>query len=122
MNNILEELFEKCKEFIENATLKELEEFENSLNDFKNSNTWIYEKFKGDMAIYAICPYCGFTHCPSRLNTETMQSEIVYQYKHCPECGKYLYDSSDDDVDVIWNDRWHPVFEEVMKEEEDANE
>ena len=25
--------------------------------------TWKYEKFKGDMAIYAICPICNFHYC-----------------------------------------------------------
>lgn len=66
---------------------------------------WQYEKFRGDMAIYAICPVCGFTHCPSRLNCETMLSEIIYQYNYCPICGEYLFDASDDDFEITWNER-----------------
>lgn len=26
----------------------------------KMKKTWIYEKFSGDLAIYAFCPECGF--------------------------------------------------------------
>ena len=66
---------------------------------------WQYEKFKGDMAIYAICPHCGFTHCPSNLNTKTMKVEINYQYNYCPNCGEYLFDASDDDYEITWNER-----------------
>lgn len=65
---------------------------------------WKYEKFKGDLAIYAFCPKCGFHHCPSRFDSKTMESDIAYQYNYCPICGEYLYNSNPD-VDVIWNER-----------------
>lgn len=65
---------------------------------------WKYEKFKGDGAIYAFCPKCNFHYNPSRLNTETMQSELVIQYNYCPICGEYLYDDSES-VSVTWNER-----------------
>jgi hypothetical protein len=65
---------------------------------------WKYEKFKGDGAIYAFCPKCGFYHNPSRLNTETMQCEIIYQYNLCPMCGTYLFDENPE-AEVIWDER-----------------
>lgn len=66
--------------------------------------TWIYEKFKGDLAIYAFCPKCNFYYNPSRLNTQTMKSELVIEYNYCPMCGEFLHDGSDS-VDVVWNER-----------------
>ena len=65
---------------------------------------WKYEKFKGDGAIYAFCPNCNFHYNPSRLNTKTMQCELVFQYNYCPMCGEYLYDDSKN-VNVTWNER-----------------
>ena len=65
---------------------------------------WIFEKFKGDIAIYASCPKCNFTHSPSIFNAETMKSKIVHQYKYCPMCGEYLYDD-EDYINVTWNER-----------------
>lgn len=67
---------------------------------------WEYEKFRGDAAIYAFCPKCGFHHCPSRMDYETFKVEIVYQYNYCPVCGEYLYDENFyDGVEVIWDER-----------------
>lgn len=67
---------------------------------------WKYEKFKGDGAIYAFCPKCGFHHNPSRLNSETMKSEITYQYNYCPMCGEYLYDeNAENGIEITWNER-----------------
>lgn len=68
--------------------------------------TWEYEKFKDDMAIYAFCPVCGFMYNPSQKKPDSFETEIVNQYKYCPECGKYLY-SDAEKVDVIWNERSH---------------
>lgn len=65
---------------------------------------WIFEKFKGDLAVYAFCPKCNFRHNPSRVTPKTMEVEIVCQYKYCPMCGEYLYDDRDN-LDVIWNER-----------------
>ena len=68
---------------------------------------WQYEKFKGDMAIYAFCPKCHFYHNASELNYEIMECEIVYQYYYCPMCGEYLYNdkAARDGVDITWNER-----------------
>ena len=68
---------------------------------------WKYEKFNGDLAIYAFCPNCGFYHNPSRLIEGTMKSGIVYQYFYCPMCGEYLYDAEAEEsgFHVIWNKR-----------------
>ena len=65
---------------------------------------WKYEKFKGDGAIYAFCPKCGFYHNPSELNIEKLVCEVKYQYNFCPVCGEYLCDDSSE-IDVIWNER-----------------
>ena len=68
---------------------------------------WQYEKFKGDMAIYAFCPKCNFHHNPSELNHAIMECEIQYQYHYCPMCGEYLYNdkAETDGVDITWNER-----------------
>lgn len=71
---------------------------------------WLYEKFRGDAAIYAFCPKCGFHHSPSRMVTDEngkWTSEIQYQYNYCPICGKYLYDKNavDDGFEVTWDER-----------------
>ena len=68
---------------------------------------WEYEKFKGDLAIYAFCPKCNFHHNPSRLNHDTMECEFRYQYNYCPICGEYLFDdkAEEDGYSVTWNER-----------------
>lgn len=65
---------------------------------------WKHEKFKGDTAIYAFCPKCGFRHNPSKIDMKTLSSEIMFQWSYCPECGEYLYNESEN-VEVIWNER-----------------
>ncbi len=74
---------------------------------------WIYEKFKGDLCIYAFCPICKFRYNPSKVN-KNLEAEIVFQYNYCPMCGEYLF-SSNNKVDVIWNER---DVTELYKEEE----
>lgn len=69
---------------------------------------WIFEKFQGDMAIYAICPKCGFYHNPSTLHAD-MTTTITNQYQFCPTCGEYLYVEGDA-IDVIWNQRYVTEF------------
>lgn len=70
---------------------------------------WAYEKFRGDAAIYAFCPKCGFHHNPSRMVTDDegkWTTEIQYQYNYCPICGEYLNDENfESGVEVIWNER-----------------
>lgn len=64
---------------------------------------WIFEKFKGDMAIYAICPKCGYRYsCSSESDFASI--EIDRQFKYCPMCGKYLFDERSE-IEVIWNKR-----------------
>lgn len=65
---------------------------------------WIFEKFKGDMAIYAQCPKCNFKHNASIFDHTEMRSSITRQYKYCPMCGEYLYDDREE-INVIWNER-----------------
>lgn len=54
--------------------------------------TWIYVKHSRDVAIYALCPKCGFEHNPSYYNWATGQATIVKEFNYCPMCGKYLKD------------------------------
>lgn len=74
---------------------------------------WHFEKFKGDMSVYAFCPKCGFSHNPSTLNRD-MTTTITKQYRYCPMCGEYLYVEGEE-IDVIWNQR-HIL--ELYKEKE----
>lgn len=121
-----------CKKTLKNVQLSNLSETDkkcirdvfNKLSHLKeekyaNDNTsrdmgcedskmvWKYEKFNGDLAIYAFCPKCGFHHNPSRRDSETMEASIVYQYHYCPVCGEYLYDDNlkKDGVPVTWDER-----------------
>jgi excinuclease UvrABC ATPase subunit len=67
-------------------------------------NKWIFEKFKGDGAIYGICPKCNFRKSMGGLDFKTNEYEIKNQYHYCPMCGEYLYDGSDE-LNVKWNER-----------------
>lgn len=70
---------------------------------------WEYERFRGDAAIYAFCPKCGFHHNPSRMVTDEdgkWTTEIQYQYNYCPLCGEYLHNENfENGVEVTWNER-----------------
>ena len=71
---------------------------------------WEYEKFRGDMAIYAFFPKCNFHHNPSELTIDAdgkREMEIKYQYNFCPICGEYLYDekAATEGIDIVWNER-----------------
>jgi hypothetical protein len=86
----------------------------------KQHKKWIFEKFKGNTAIYQICPYCNFRHNASKTEVtieedghRKMNTYIAYQYLYCPMCGKYLYDKSKN-INVIWNER---RIEEILEEE-----
>lgn len=65
---------------------------------------WKFEKFKGDMTIYAQCPRCNFRYGASTFNYKTMETTITKEYNYCPMCGEYLCDDSES-VNVIWNER-----------------
>ena len=54
--------------------------------------TWIYVKHSRDVAIYALCPKCGFEHNPSHYNWATGRTIIIRQFNYCPLCGEYLGD------------------------------
>ena len=60
--------------------------------------TWKYEKFKGDMAIYAICPICNFHYCAG----DTIKKQITNLYTYCPMCGEYLYEDCSE-ANVTYN-------------------
>ncbi len=51
---------------------------------------WVFTKFKGDKAIYAICPHCNFCYNLSALN-EDLEAVIPSVFKYCPMCSEYLY-------------------------------
>lgn len=65
---------------------------------------WKYEKFKGDMAIYAICPKCNFHHSSSVYNPHSGESVVQNPYTFCPLCGEFLFENYEE-VNVIWNER-----------------
>ena len=69
---------------------------------------WKYEKFIGDMALYELCPKCGFYHRCGEFNGKTGEWEINYNYIYCPMCGEYLYDYDATEVEVIYNEREEP--------------
>lgn len=64
---------------------------------------WKYEKFKGDLAIYAFCPVCNYSHNPSRYEWSTGNTIIQNTMLFCPMCGEFLYDESE--IETIWNER-----------------
>ena len=64
---------------------------------------WKYEKFKGDMAIYAICPICNFHHHVGQVEFGSGDLVIDIQYLFCPACGEFLY--NDEDSDCTYNER-----------------
>lgn len=67
---------------------------------------WQYEKFEGDLAIYAFCPNCGFYHDASEFNYEDMKVNIVYEYNYCPNCGIYLHNEDfKKKIEILWNKR-----------------
>lgn len=51
---------------------------------------WVFTKYKGDRAIYAVCPHCNFRYNPSVLN-ENLNPVISSVFKYCPMCAEYLY-------------------------------
>ena len=68
---------------------------------------WRFEKFKGESAIYIICPKCGFSHNVSYI---ALPFEICINpqeiYNFCPICGEE--DTSnhyEENREVIWNQR-----------------
>ena len=65
---------------------------------------WIYEKIKGDMGIYAICPKCSFVHGCGQVDFKTGKIVIDDQYAFCPLCGTFLY-SENDNPDITYNVR-----------------
>lgn len=67
----------------------------------KQTKMWIFEKFMGDGAIYAICPFCNFYHA---VGTALNLYGGIAQYTYCPVCGEKLYDNHTQ-VYVNWNQR-----------------
>lgn len=62
---------------------------------------WIFEKFRGDGAIYAICPKCGFHYASG----STLEMDAgLRQYRYCPMCGEFLLNPSEE-IEVTWNER-----------------
>ena len=65
---------------------------------------WIYEKFKGNMAIYAFCPVCRYSTDQSKFDHHSGNYIITNPFTFCPMCGEFLYDAGDE-CNVIWNER-----------------
>ena len=65
---------------------------------------WKFERFKGDGAIYGICPNCNFYHNVSTLD-ENLVPHITNQFLFCPACGDYLYDPNPETSPIIKYER-----------------
>lgn len=61
---------------------------------------WIFEKVRGDMAIYGICPKCGFYYVAG----SAFEKNRIGQYRYCPMCGEYLFNNTTKFA-VIWDKR-----------------
>ena len=70
--------------------------------------SWRYEKFKGNAAVYAICPKCNFYYSCGGFG----KSVITYNY--CPNCGSYENDDCEN-VNIIWNERGMEDFERIVE-------
>lgn len=68
---------------------------------------WSYEKFKGDIAIYAFCPVCNFHYVCG----DTFKRQIMTEYTYCPMCGEYLY-NNEEEADIIYNVNDYSVIED----------
>ena len=60
---------------------------------------WIFEKVRGDQAIYGICPKCEFHYAAGEASKKR-----VGQYRYCPMCGEYLFNNNTD-IKIIWDKR-----------------
>ena len=70
--------------------------------------SWEFEKFKGDLSIYCICPQCKFKHNVSLVDDKlniTIDPDKVYNY--CPICGEKHRGEGKypEDVYIAWNSR-----------------
>lgn len=70
--------------------------------------SWRYEKFKGNAAVYAICPKCNFYYSCGGLG----KSVITCNY--CPNCGSYENDDCEN-VNIIWNERDVEDFKRIVE-------
>ena len=78
---------------------------------------WKFEKFKGDMGIYAFCPKCNF-HCDAKgYDFVTNTYEVNFIFRYCPICGEHLRHKGSE-VIVTWNERGIDALylEEICKE------
>ena len=72
------------------------------------SMIWKFEKFKGDKALYAFCPECGYHYIAG------VEDQITKYYTHCLVCGKYLYEELEE-YTLAWNERF--IFDEDVMED-----
>lgn len=76
---------------------------DNFSSDLEEKFNWQYEKFKGDMAIYAICPICNFIHHVGEKDFKTGELKVSEQYTFCPMCGTFLY--SEGEASCTYNEK-----------------
>ena len=77
---------------------------------------WYFEKFKGDMTIYAICPECGFEHAVSYIDFDmSIKIDPDKIYNYCPICGTKdeTNHSEASRHDVVWNQRSSSILGET---------
>ena len=78
---------------------------------------WYFEKFKGDMAIYAFCPKCGFEHTVSYIDFDmSIKIDPDKIYNYCPICG--IKDETNhyevNRHDIVWNQRSSSILGEMF--------
>lgn len=54
----------------------------------KQYGKWVFVKYPGDLAVYAVCQHCGFTYpCYRKEDGLIFVPDFKKVYKYCPECG-----------------------------------
>ena len=65
---------------------------------------WEYEKFNGDMALYAFCKSCNYHHADGKYNFKNQEWEVYDSFRFCPICGTPMNHLTED-YTMIWNER-----------------
>lgn len=72
--------------------------------DILTNGAWEVIRFRGDLALYSFCPYCGHIHpCYKDERNENGQFtfNVVYapekEYNYCPMCGTQMLGGLNED-------------------------
>lgn len=74
--------------------------------DITTNGAWEIIRFRGDLALYSFCPYCGHTHpCYKEDRGENGEFlfKVVYapekEYNFCPKCGTQMLEGLDENYE-----------------------